>query len=410
MLGIRRFKYPQCYKLINNAVGYCQPGELINNCNNDTCNNLQVAYINQLRKLEFSSLKQLSRMMCVQAIQQIQEIGTFTDGSTESSNQNLGNFNPVQTSETINISDLMKQAGIKNDEKLVLRLLLQHRQVGELLGEGGQNLKNIQEQNQCVIRFSDSNNRYPGNFRRVMEIRGNALNLFTVLQHMLPVLHLVQQKFAIPTKNGDDDDDFHSKFGEKFLIMTFFNVELTGSIIGKDGLTVKEIKTKANVDVEAEYGENVIPGCFNRLLWIRGDPDNILHALIQISGIIHETESYKRFCNTDLLEYTELGWFPQFLHQLRKYEFFKSEEVVFKLSVEKKYIKKIEEKIEEIAKVTYCDISIQQKGATDLVVIKGAFLNSMRAKALVAQKIKQQRVRKGQSPIREGLQRSKDIR
>eukprot|EP01023_Acetabularia_acetabulum_P013906 TRINITY_DN1679_c0_g1_i6.p1 TRINITY_DN1679_c0_g1~~TRINITY_DN1679_c0_g1_i6.p1 ORF type:complete len:314 (-),score=20.20 TRINITY_DN1679_c0_g1_i6:277-1218(-) len=309
---------------------------------------------------------------------------------------------PMQSFE---LSQILKEAGVKEDKNTVIRMLISQRGIGELLGERGQNLKTIQEQNQCHIRFSDSNDRYPGNKRRVMEVKGNSLHLFQGLRHVFPILHQVQQF----DKQQSRDSGTSNKFGNEFFVMVIFNVELAGRIIGKDGSTLNSIQEKTNTTIQGEQGDNVVPGCLNRIFWVRGGTDNVLHALIEIIALVQETESYRIFASSDILEYTELGWFPNFLQQVRRQEFFKSEELELKLVIDKKYLNKIEKQLQEISKQCQCDVTTESKENTALVIVKGAFLNSIRAKALVALQIKEARIKSGDIKASAGLRRAKRV-
>eukprot|EP01025_Chloroclados_australasicus_P013255 TRINITY_DN16272_c0_g4_i3.p1 TRINITY_DN16272_c0_g4~~TRINITY_DN16272_c0_g4_i3.p1 ORF type:complete len:408 (-),score=28.99 TRINITY_DN16272_c0_g4_i3:209-1432(-) len=297
--------------------------------------------------------------------------------------------------------ELMEKVGMDSERTIVLRMLASQRGINQLIGEGGNRLKSLCQICNCVIRFSNTTDRYPGNTRRIMEIRGKCLSVFKALSTILPTFYAMQ----LLDKQRNADSRLSTKFKDKFFAMPFFNVELAGSIIGKGGATLFEIQQSTNTFVQGENSETVIPGCYNRIFWIRGTPQEVLHAIMQITVLIYKTESYKYFMDSALTEHTEIGWLPNFLRQIRQEEYFKSEDVVSKLSIETKYMDKIQANKENIEKSTQCSINIDRKDNVALVAVSGAFLNSMRAKGQIALIIKQQKLAANELQKRKTLQR-----
>jgi heterogeneous nuclear ribonucleoprotein K len=130
-----------------------------------------------------------------------------------------------------------------------VRILLASRNAGAVIGKGGDVIKRLRETYNCIITLPDSQGP-----ERILNISGKAANIVAILEEIIPKLD----------KERDMKDD---------EIRMLVHQNLAGRIIGKQGVTVKELSNQSGAEIKV-YTE-CCPESTERVVQLTGKPDQV---------------------------------------------------------------------------------------------------------------------------------------
>jgi len=151
------------------------------------------------------------------------------------------------------------------DEPIQVRLLLQGRDCGAVVGKGGQNFTRLRQEYNVKVQMPSSQTP-----ERVFSIDGDLENCVGVVKELLP--HCSHGPYPTGQRSGQEIN---------LLVQT----DLVGTILGKGGAKIKEIREAANANIKV-YGD-CLPNSNERVIAIGGnDEKHVLDALSLILNIL----------------------------------------------------------------------------------------------------------------------------
>jgi predicted RNA-binding protein YlqC (UPF0109 family) len=158
----------------------------------------------------------------------------------------------------------------KIDNFMNVRLLMQGKEVGSIIGKKGDNIKATREQSGSRIIISDGSTP-----ERIVTLNGNIEN--------------VNKAFTMICKKFEDDlkQTCTANSIPPITLRLIVPASQCGSIIGKGGSKIKEIReqTGASITVASE----MLPGSTERAVTISGKLDAIAECFKSISAIMVES-------------------------------------------------------------------------------------------------------------------------
>jgi len=168
---------------------------------------------------------------------------------------------------------------------LTIRMIMSGKEVGSIIGKGGEIINSIREESGAKIHISDGS--VP---ERIVTVTGST-------DAILKSFTLISKKFEEdgPEKNGDKGESSgksssastSSKSGSGVSLKLVVPASQCGSLIGKGGSKIKDIRevTGASVQVASE----LLPNSTERTVTIGGTKNNITQCIYQICCVMLES-------------------------------------------------------------------------------------------------------------------------
>jgi len=168
---------------------------------------------------------------------------------------------------------------------LTIRMIMSGKEVGSIIGKGGEIINSIREESGAKIHISDGS--VP---ERIVTVTGST-------DAILKSFTLISKKFEEegPEKNGDKGESSgksssastSSKSGSGVSLKLVVPASQCGSLIGKGGSKIKDIRevTGASVQVASE----LLPNSTERTVTISGTKNNITQCIYQICCVMLES-------------------------------------------------------------------------------------------------------------------------
>jgi len=158
----------------------------------------------------------------------------------------------------------------KPENLITVRLLMQGKEVGSIIGKKGDNIKSIREQSEARITISDGSTP-----ERIVTING--------------VIENASKAFTMICKKFEDDLKLTCNANSipPITLRLIVPASQCGSIIGKSGSKIKEIReqTGASIQVASE----MLPGSTERAVTISGKFDSIVECFKLVASIMLES-------------------------------------------------------------------------------------------------------------------------
>ncbi|XP_053204137.1 poly(rC)-binding protein 3-like isoform X1 [Panonychus citri] len=154
---------------------------------------------------------------------------------------------------------------------LTIRLIMQGKEVGSIIGKKGDNIKKFREESGAKINISDGS--CP---ERIVTVTGST-------ESILKAFSLIGRKFEElhePWKDGQSGTN-------PVTLRLIVPASQCGSLIGKGGAKIKEIReiTGATIQVASE----MLPNSTERAVTISGNSDSITKCIYQICCVLMES-------------------------------------------------------------------------------------------------------------------------
>jgi len=168
---------------------------------------------------------------------------------------------------------------------MTIRMIMSGKEVGSIIGKGGEIINSIREESGAKIHISDGS--VP---ERIVTVTGST-------DSILKAFTLISKKFEEegPDKNGDKGESSgksssastSSKSRSGVSLQLVVPASQCGSLIGKGGSKIKDIRevTGANVQVASE----LLPNSTERTVTISGTKNNITQCIYQICCVMLES-------------------------------------------------------------------------------------------------------------------------
>eukprot|EP00108_Taenia_solium_P011777 TsM_000814500 transcript=TsM_000814500 gene=TsM_000814500 len=166
-----------------------------------------------------------------------------------------------------------------DDPSKLLRVLIPSRAAGPIIGKGGETIKDLRAQYSVRLHIPDS--RGP---ERVFNMEGDRPNICGCLRELTDVLMDV-----LSAKNADQrllegrkDDEGNDLDPAKLLdLRILIHHSQVGSVIGKSGDKIKELREKHRMQIIKIYQE-FAPRSTDRVLQLIGEPQNVFACVEDI--------------------------------------------------------------------------------------------------------------------------------
>uniref|UniRef100_A0A5K3F9Q5 Heterogeneous nuclear ribonucleoprotein K n=1 Tax=Mesocestoides corti TaxID=53468 RepID=A0A5K3F9Q5_MESCO len=159
-----------------------------------------------------------------------------------------------------------------DDPSKLLRVLIPSRAAGPIIGKGGETIKNLRAQYSVRLHIPDSKGP-----ERVFNMEGDRQNICGCLKELTEVfMDVLTAKNADPRLlEGRKDDDGNDLDPEKLVdLRILIHHSQVGSVIGKSGDKIKELREKHHMQIIKIYQE-FAPRSTDRVLQLIGEPDNV---------------------------------------------------------------------------------------------------------------------------------------
>ena len=218
------------------------------------------------------------------------------------------------------------QARSDDDERIVLRMLVHTRLCGTLIGKGGATIKSFNEDSNAAFNIS-APPTVPGLTERIVKITGNVEQLMRAVAlvvtklsenpdyHLLTDANLSYSQRLLPHHAGQrtgyiamtTGGSHHAAGGISISAMggslagiphsvhattvtLAIPEERVGSVIGKGGSVINQIKGLVNVDIRISKKGEHLPGTTDRACQISGSPEAVDLAQRLIMQRIEKTQ------------------------------------------------------------------------------------------------------------------------
>ncbi|VDN55074.1 unnamed protein product [Dracunculus medinensis] len=168
---------------------------------------------------------------------------------------------------------------------LALRLLMQGKEVGSIIGKRGDQIKSIREESGAKINISDGSSP-----ERIVTITGN--------------IDTINKAFRLICMKFQEDQRLLPNSIPKPPITMRLIIPATqcGSLIGKGGSKIKEIREASGASIQV--ASEMLPGSTERAVTISGTANAIVICIQQICQILLEVSSCLWFL---LIKMNQLG-------------------------------------------------------------------------------------------------------
>lgn len=176
---------------------------------------------------------------------------------------------------------------LRNDDpSKLLRVLIPTRAAGPIIGKGGDTIKELRSQYSVRLHIPDS--RGP---ERVFNLEGERTNICGCLRELQHVfLDVLSANNADPRLlEGRKDDDGNDLDPSRLLdLRILVHHSQVGSVIGKSGDKVKELRERHRMQIIKIYQE-FAPLSTDRVLQLIGEPENVFTCVEDIMETLEET-------------------------------------------------------------------------------------------------------------------------
>uniref|UniRef100_A0A452EWL7 Heterogeneous nuclear ribonucleoprotein K n=1 Tax=Capra hircus TaxID=9925 RepID=A0A452EWL7_CAPHI len=167
--------------------------------------------------------------------------------------------------------DMEKEQAFKRsrntDEMVELRILLQSKNAGAVIGKGGKNIKALRTDYNASVSVPDSSGP-----ERILSISADIETIGEILKKIIPTLEEYQHY-----KGSDFDCEL------RLLI----HQSLAGGIIGVKGAKIKELRE--NTQTTIKLFQECCPQSTDRVVLIGGKPDRVVECIKIILDLISES-------------------------------------------------------------------------------------------------------------------------
>ncbi|XP_025081551.1 poly(rC)-binding protein 3-like isoform X2 [Pomacea canaliculata] len=177
--------------------------------------------------------------------------------------------NMVQTDTAANNSTTSTTSGTTAPSILTIRMIMQGKEVGSIIGKKGDNIKKFREESGAKINISDGS--CP---ERIVTVTGSIETIFKAFT-------LISKKFE------EDLQNIPTVPKPPVTLRLVMPASQCGSLIGKQGCKIKEIResTGASIQVASE----MLPNSTERAVTVSGTADAITQCIKYICGIMQES-------------------------------------------------------------------------------------------------------------------------
>lgn len=147
-----------------------------------------------------------------------------------------------------------------------IRLMIQSRVGGAIIGKGGRNIMGLRQDYQAKISVPDS----PGP-ERVITIAANENNAMEIIKKILPYI-----------------DEGRGRGGGDHELRVLVHQSRSGAVIGKAGNTIKELRAETGARIKL-FTESC-PASTDRVMMLHGNQDTIVATLTKVNAILKDVE------------------------------------------------------------------------------------------------------------------------
>ncbi|KAJ9122480.1 hypothetical protein QFC22_001908 [Naganishia vaughanmartiniae] len=197
------------------------------------------------------------------------------------------------------------QPSLPGSRAVTIKFIIPNSRMGSVIGKGGSKIKEIQEASGARINASEA--MLPGSTERILSVVGVADAIHIAVYYIGTVLLEYQDRTGVKDamynqRSTQDRSPVHNSMppvGPDAAVQQFWIPnDLVGSIIGKGGVKINEIRTQSQCVIRVtDPGTPALPGgaanMHERLITIQGNPININIAV----GLLHsrlEAEKLKK--------------------------------------------------------------------------------------------------------------------
>ncbi|XP_067886136.1 heterogeneous nuclear ribonucleoprotein K isoform X4 [Heterodontus francisci] len=154
-----------------------------------------------------------------------------------------------------------------NDQCVELRLLLQSKNAGAVIGKGGKNIKSLRTDYNASVSVPDSSGP-----ERILSINADIETIGDILSKIIPTLEEYQHY-----KGKDFDCEL------RMLV----HQSQAGSIIGVKGVKIKELRESTQTTIK--LFQECCPHSTDRVVLLGGKPDRVVECIKIILGLLAES-------------------------------------------------------------------------------------------------------------------------
>ncbi|XP_048383829.1 heterogeneous nuclear ribonucleoprotein K isoform X4 [Stegostoma tigrinum] len=154
-----------------------------------------------------------------------------------------------------------------NDQCVELRLLLQSKNAGAVIGKGGKNIKSLRTDYNASVSVPDSSGP-----ERILSINADIETIGDILSKIIPTLEEYQHY-----KGKDFDCEL------RMLV----HQSQAGSIIGVKGVKIKELRETTQTTIK--LFQECCPHSTDRVVLLGGKPDRVVECIKIILGLLAES-------------------------------------------------------------------------------------------------------------------------
>ncbi|PAV91786.1 hypothetical protein WR25_24329 [Diploscapter pachys] len=130
-----------------------------------------------------------------------------------------------------------KKAHIDNDEEtLAIKILIPSTAVGAIIGKGGEAMRSLKTDHQCLVQMSKNTETYPGTSERICLVKGRLSNVLAVIEK---IMETIREKCEGVTGTDAFDHKNTPRANEIKIVMPNTSA---GMVIGKSGANIKDIR------------------------------------------------------------------------------------------------------------------------------------------------------------------------
>ncbi|XP_008416680.1 heterogeneous nuclear ribonucleoprotein K isoform X1 [Poecilia reticulata] len=189
---------------------------------------------------------------------------------TEIDQQDESSFSNTETNGKRPAEDADEQKSFKRsrncDEMVELRILLQSKNAGAVIGKGGKNIKALRSDYNASVSVPDSSGP-----ERILSISADIETIGEILLKIIPTLEEYQQY------NGNDFD---------CELRLLIHQSLAGSIIGVKGAKIKELRE--NTKTSIKLFQECCPQSTDRVVLVGGKMERVVECIKTMLELISE--------------------------------------------------------------------------------------------------------------------------
>ncbi|XP_059500617.1 heterogeneous nuclear ribonucleoprotein K isoform X3 [Stegostoma tigrinum] len=157
-----------------------------------------------------------------------------------------------------------------NDQCVELRLLLQSKNAGAVIGKGGKNIKSLRTDYNASVSVPDSSGP-----ERILSINADIETIGDILSKIIPTLEETLQYQHYKGKDFDCE------------LRMLVHQSQAGSIIGVKGVKIKELRETTQTTIK--LFQECCPHSTDRVVLLGGKPDRVVECIKIILGLLAES-------------------------------------------------------------------------------------------------------------------------